>query len=548
MITSIYIKDFIIFDEVKLQPENGLNVLTGETGSGKSIIINSIDIAFGGKTSSSSIKNEAKKAFIEIEVNLNENFDKTIFEENGIEIDDDILVISREITKSSSRSRINGVLVTQDFMKKIRPLFLDIHSQNQTYKYMAQNCHINLLDEFGGSNHKKEVEEYGKLYKKWIFLKNEAERLRKEYEEREKRKEFVKYQINEIESANIKSLTEDVDLEKELEILTNAEKIKQLARSSYEDIENEDMGALKKIGHSISELEKISCLDSSIEDIKKELEEASDIIRDASISIRQYYENIDDNPEAVIEIQSRIEVLDNLKRKYGYTLENVLKSLEDCKSELNLTETTIEKSVEYQEQADLLKKDIIEKAEKLSEQRKILSEKLSEYVIDKLKKLEMPKARFSVSCEKDNLGEYGQDRVEFLVSTNISQPMTAMSKTASGGEISRIMLALKSIFAEKDKTDTIIFDEIDTGISGKASKAVAEELSNLAKHHQVIIITHQGVIAAKASKYFYVEKKQDQKTTVSVRILEGEEKLKALSFMVFGKTTDESIKSAELLI
>lgn len=548
MITSIYIKDFIIFDEVKLRPENGLNVLTGETGSGKSIIINSIDIAFGGKTSPSPIKNGAKKAFIEIEVDLNKNFDKTIFEENGIEIDDDILVISREITKSSSRSRINGVLVTQDFMKKIRALFLDIHSQNQTYKYMSQNCHINLLDEFGGNDHKKEVEEYGKLYKKWTFLKNEAERLKREYEEREKRKEFVKYQINEIESANIKSITEDVELEKELEILTNAEKIKQLAISSYEDIENEDSGVFKKIGHAISELEKISYLDSNVESIKKELEEASDIIRDASISIRRYYENVDYNPQAMIEIQSRIDVLDNLKRKYGHTLEKVKESLEECKSELNITETTIEKSLEFQKQADILKEEIILKAEKISEQRKLLAQKLSECVINKLQKLEMPKARFSVSCENTNLGEYGCDRVEFLVSTNISQPMTAMSKTASGGEISRIMLALKSIFAEKDKTDTIIFDEIDTGISGKASKAVAEELSNLAKHHQVIIITHQGVIAARASKYFYVEKIQNQKTTVSVRILEGEEKLKALSSMVFGKTTEESIKSAELLI
>ena len=192
MITSIYIKDFIIFDEVKLQPENGLNVLTGETGSGKSIIINSIDIVFGGKTNSSLIRTGTKKAFIEVEVSLNNDFDKTIFDENGIEIYDDMLVISREITKSSSRSRINGVLVTQDFMKKIRPLFLDIHSQNQTYKYMAQNCHINLLDEFGGSEHKKYVKEYMDLYKKWLFLKNEAERLKKEYEDREKRKEFVK--------------------------------------------------------------------------------------------------------------------------------------------------------------------------------------------------------------------------------------------------------------------------------------------------------------------------------------------------------------------
>ena len=547
MITSIYIKDFIIFDEVKLQPENGLNVLTGETGSGKSIIINSIDIVFGGKTNSSLIRTGTKKAFIEVEVSLNNDFDKTIFDENGIEIFDDMLVISREITKSSSRSRINGVLVTQDFMKKIRPLFLDIHSQNQTYKYMAQNCHINLLDEFGGSEHKKYVKEYMDLYKKWLFLKNEAERLKKEYEDREKRKEFVKYQINEIESANIKSITEDIELEKELEILINAEKINQLAQSSYDSIENEENGILRKLGYSISEIEKIVSLDSSVNEIKKELEEASEIIRDASISIRRYYENIEDNPERIIEIQSRIEILDNLKRKYGHTLENVKISLEDCKLELQKTETTNEKSIEFQKQADILKEELILKAEKLSEQRKLFAQKLSECVIEKLQKLEMPKARFSVSCEKANIGEYGQDRIEFLVSTNISQPMTAMSKTASGGEISRIMLALKSIFAEKDETDTIIFDEIDTGISGKASKAVAEELSNLANHHQVIIITHQGVIAAKASKYFYVEKIQDQKTTVSVKTLEGEEKFKALSSMVFGKITDESIESVKLL-
>ncbi len=547
MITSIYIKDFIIFDEVKLQPENGLNVLTGETGSGKSIIINSIDIVFGGKTNSSLIRTGTKKAFIEVEVSLNNDFDKTIFDENGIEIYDDMLVISREITKSSSRSRINGVLVTQDFMKKIRPLFLDIHSQNQTYKYMAQNCHINLLDEFGGSEHKKYVKEYMDLYKKWLFLKNEAERLKKEYEDREKRKEFVKYQINEIESANIKSITEDIELEKELEILINAEKINQLAQSSYDSIENEENGILRKLGYSISEIEKIVSLDSSVNEIKKELEEASEIIRDASISIRRYYENIEDNPERIIEIQSRIEILDNLKRKYGHTLENVKISLEDCKLELQKTEITNEKSIEFQKQADILKEELILKAEKLSEQRKLFAQKLSECVIEKLQKLEMPKARFSVSCEKVNIGEYGQDRIEFLVSTNISQPMTAMSKTASGGEISRIMLALKSIFAEKDETDTIIFDEIDTGISGKASKAVAEELSNLANHHQVIIITHQGVIAAKASKYFYVEKIQDQKTTVSVKTLEGEEKFKALSSMVFGKITDESIESVKLL-
>ena len=449
--------------------------------------------------------------------------------------------------KYTSRSRINGVLVTQDFMKKIRPLFLDIHSQNQTYKYMAQNCHINLLDEFGGSEHKKYVKEYMDLYKKWLFLKNEAERLKKEYEDREKRKEFVKYQINEIESANIKSITEDIELEKELEILINAEKINQLAQSSYDSIENEENGILRKLGYSISEIEKIVSLDSSVNEIKKELEEASEIIRDASISIRRYYENIEDNPERIIEIQSRIEILDNLKRKYGHTLENVKISLEDCKLELQKTEITNEKSIEFQKQADILKEELILKAEKLSEQRKLFAQKLSECVIEKLQKLEMPKARFSVSCEKVNIGEYGQDRIEFLVSTNISQPMTAMSKTASGGEISRIMLALKSIFAEKDETDTIIFDEIDTGISGKASKAVAEELSNLANHHQVIIITHQGVIAAKASKYFYVEKIQDQKTTVSVKTLEGEEKFKALSSMVFGKITDESIESVKLL-
>lgn len=547
MLKKILVENYILIDKLELEFSNKLNIITGETGSGKSILIGAIDTAFGAKVSKECIKTGCDRAYIELSLFLNSPINQ-LLEENGIENFGNELIISREITNTGSRSRVNGTLVNQEFIKILRDKFIDVHSQHQTYSFMQPKFHINLLDSYAKATCSKLFEEYTSLYNEYIDIKQKLEQAKNANTLTENQIEFLKFQIDEIETANIKSNDEDTELEKELEVLENAEKLKELTGSVSWTINNDDESILNALSQLKMNLSKATRMDESLEESESELINAIEILKDLSSSLRDYSQSLDNDTERLNEIQERLFNLDKLKRKYGGSLEQVLNTLEKLQTEYSSIVNFESNIEELEQKLSTYSTQLTKLAKEISEKRKMYSEVLSSLIVEKLEKLELPKAQFKIDVKETDLNKYGIDDVEFLISTNISEPLKPLAKVASGGEISRVMLALKTIFAQHDNIDTVIFDEIDTGISGKTSQRVAEEIAELSDNCQIIMITHQAIIASKADKHIYVKKVQNDSTQVGIYVLNEDDKLKALAELASGEITDQSIEFAKTLV
>lgn len=548
MLSKLFIKNYILIDELELDLVEGLNVITGETGAGKSILINAIDIAFGARAGKEVIKTGSDKAVIEVTI-LNKKQDiSALFEEYGIDIQGDEIILSREITQTSTRSRVNGCLVNSEFMKNFREMFLDIHSQHQTYSFLQPKYHILLLDSYTKNTCGEKLNNYKVGYTKYKEMISELDRLRNSANQTEEQIDFLKFQLNEINEAHISDVNEDEKLNNELGVLQNVEKLKELTGSSYWAISGDDSSILDGLVQIKSNLNKASTMDNNLEELEGELIGIMDSLKEISSSLRDYSSSLENDEERINFIQERLFLLDKLKRKYGGTLENVIIEGEKLSKELDGIEFSTKNIEDLEKQISLKKADLEKLAANISEERKNYAQVLSALIIDKLEKLELPKVRFDIHFEKCELGINGTDKVEFLISTNISEELKPLAKVASGGEISRVMLAIKSIFAQSDNIDTVIFDEIDTGISGKTSQSVADEVRELSKYMQIIMITHQAIIASKSDRHIYVKKTQDSKTNVEIRVLEGEAKLKAIAELAGGEINDESLKFAQMLV
>ena len=548
MIRQIRVKDYILIDELTANFHEGLNVITGETGAGKSIIISAIDNAFAPRVSKEVIKNGCEKAVIELTIENSKHDLKSLFEENGIDDYGTEIVLSKEITPNTVKTRVNGTLINQDFVKNLRTLFLDIHSQHQTYSFLQPKYHITLLDTYAKDVYGKKLEEYKAQYSEYTNLKSQLEQAKNSANSTESQIEFLKFQINEIESADIKSVSEDIELEQELEVLENAEKLKELTGSSYWAINGDDGSILEALGKIKQNISKAASFDNKLEELEQNLIENIENLRELSSDLRNYSQNLDNDTERLNQIQERLFLLDKLKRKYGGSLETVLETFENVSKELSNIEFSTKNIEELEYLIEKTYTILLEKAKEISEHRKNYASVLSVYIAERLTKLELPKARFEISVTEKDLGSDGLDNIEFLISTNVSEDLKPLAKVASGGEISRVMLAIKSIFAQTDDIDTVIFDEIDTGISGKASQSVAEEILELSKYHQIILITHQAIIASKANKHFYVRKSQNDETKVDVYVLIGDNRIKALAELAGGEINEQSIEFAKSLI
>ncbi|MBR1776588.1 DNA repair protein RecN [bacterium] len=548
MLSKILIKNYILINELELDLSDGLNIITGETGAGKSILINAIDIAFGAKAGKEVIKTGADKAVIELTI-INKKQDiNSLFEEYGIDNLGEEIILSKEITPTSSRSRVNGCLVNQEFLKNFREMFLDIHSQHQTYSFLQPKYHITLLDSYTKNtcgdllnNYRINFSDYKNLQQKLEELKNSANKT-------EDQIEFLKFQVNEIEEAQLNDINEDEKLNNELGVLENVEKLKELTGTSYWSISGDDSSIIEGLLQIKANLSKASGLDNSLEGTEGELIGAIDTLKTISSTLRDYSSSLENDEERINTIQERLFLLDKLKRKYGGTLESVINEGTHLREELNGIEFSTQNIEELEKEIELKKQSLEKQAEKISEERKNYAKVLSSLIVEKLEKLELPKVRFEINFEKCELGINGIDKVEFLISTNISEDLKPLAKVASGGEISRVMLAIKTIFAQSDNIDTVVFDEIDTGISGKTSQSVADEVKELSKYMQIIMITHQAIIASKSDRHIYVKKTQDSSTSVNISILNGDEKLRAIAELAGGEVNSESIKFAQMLV
>lgn len=548
MIKQLKLKDYILIDELTANFDGGLNVITGETGSGKSILISAIDLAFAPRVSKEVIKTGCEKATIELVIDNQKHDLSKLFEENGIDDTGSEIVLTKEITQNAVRTRVNGTLVNQELIRTLRALFLDIHSQHQTYSFLQPKYHIVLLDEYAKELYGKELAEYREKYSEYKKLQEQLDKAKTSADMTESQLEFLQFQVNEIDSAQIQGEDEDEKLNAELEVLENAEKLKELTGSSYWALNSDEgsiLEALTKIKQNVS---KAASYDTNLESVEQNLLDAMENLKEISSELRDYSQNLDNDTERLNEIQERIFLLDKLKRKYGGTLAEVLKNFEKLSEELSSIEFSTQNIEELEIQITSSRAELEKIAADISEKRKDYAKVLSVYIQEKLEKLELPKSRFEIAVTPKELSADGCDDVEFLISTNVSEDLKPLAKVASGGEISRVMLAIKSIFAQTDNIDTVIFDEIDTGISGRASQSVADEIVELSKYHQIILITHQAIIASKAEKHFYVKKSQTDETKVEVYVLKDDNRIKALAELAGGDINDTSMEFARSLI
>jgi len=548
MIKQIKLKDYILIDELCANFDNRLNIITGETGAGKSIILNAIDMVFSARVSKDVIKTGCDKAVLEVTLENNKHDLTELFEQNGIDNLGSEIIITKEITQNSVRSRINGTLVNQELLKQLRTLFVDIHSQHQTYTFLQPQYHINLLDSYAKDVYGNILADYKQNFKEYNNLCSELEKLKNAATATDSQIEFLKFQINEIEEANIQNPNEDEELNQELEVLENAEKLKELTGGAYWAINGDDGSILEGLARIKADISKAVNYDKSLEELEQQFLDVVENLKDVSSSLRDYSQSMDNDTQRLNDIQERLFLLDKLKRKYGGTLEAVMQNYEQFCNELNSIEFSTQNIEELEGKIREKKEELLKTAQIISEHRKNYAQVLSVLIQDKLAVLELPKARFCINVTDKDLSPNGIDNVEFLISTNVSEDLKPLAKVASGGEISRVMLAIKSIFAQTDDIDTVIFDEIDTGISGKATQSVADEMVELSKTHQIIIITHQAIIASKANKHFYVRKSQENETKVEVYVLTGDNKVKALAELAGGTINEQSIEFAKSLL
>ena len=548
MLTKVFIKNYVLIDELEIELSEGLNIITGETGAGKSLLINAIDIAFGAKAGKEVIKTGADKAVIEITIiNKKQSLDD-LFEKFGIDNIGEEIILSKEITPTASRSRVNGCLVNQEFIKILRELFLDIHSQHQTYSFIQPRYHITLLDSYAKNIYGTKLEDYQEKYAEYRGKLAELDKLRNTAQKTEEQLDFLKFQVREIEDADINDINEDEKLNNELSTLENVEKLRELTGTSYWSLSGDDSSIIETLLQIKSNLTKASNMDSSLEEIKDSYIEALESIKDISSVLRDYSSSLNNDEERINFIQERLFLLDKLKRKYGGTLEKVQQTGKQLRVELDNSEYSTQNIEKLEQEINKIHSDLNSQAQNISSLRKECAKTLSILIQQKLEKLELPKAKFDISFEQTELNANGFDKVEFLISTNVSEGLKPLAKVASGGEISRVMLAIKTIFAQNDNIDTVIFDEIDTGISGKTSQSVAEEVKELSNYMQIIMITHQAIIASKSNRHIYVKKSQTDSTSVSISILGGDEKLQAIAELAAGEINDDSLKFAQMLI
>lgn len=542
MIKSVLIKNFILIDELFLEFEDGFNVLTGETGAGKSIILKAIDTVLGARVQKDVIFDKTKSALIEITFSHSKKEESTLKDFDLCEE----TVISREITQTSQKCRLNGALVNLDYIKELREHLVDIHSQNQSYTYVLPKYHIELLDAYIKSVDEEftnNLSLYVDIFKDYTETTKKLTTLRENNSKNLQEIDFLKFQLNELDSADV-GVDEEAQLERELEVLSNVQSLKEATEGIYYSLGSDD-GVIDALAKMKGLLSRSCDCDERLREVENSFIEAHENLKFCSDFLREYSQNLENNPQRLDEINERMSLILKLKRKYG----DIFEAREKFAAQLSEIEGDFSSVDELEARQKELEKKVDELSCALSLKRKKYAGELSGLIVQELRKLELSKAEFEISIKDKKADVKGIDDVEFLITTNVSSSLAPLAKVASGGEISRVMLAIKCVFAKVDSLSTIIFDEIDTGISGRASNAVAEAISNLSKDIQVFAITHQPIIAAHANAHFKVSKSQDDRTKVCVEKLDTQEKrLEALATLASGEVNSISVSFAKELL
>jgi len=565
MLTKLTIKDYALIADLEVEFGEGLNIITGETGAGKSIIIGALNLLLGERASIDLIRRGARKAIVEAVFNISSNSKAIrLLEDNDFDVYDE-LTLRREITqKGTNRNFVNDTPASLNFLKEIGFLLVDIHGQHEHQSLLRTSAHLELLDEFG---------DYSELLKsfnsKYLEFKNrldELNNLRKKEELLKEKKELYEFQIREIDAVSPEA-DEDVEIEKKLALLENSEKMIEISDKIFQELYEYDGSVTDKLGALINDFDYLAKIDDSLSSNRDEFYSALEMLNDVARFIASYRDNIEHDPEKLESLRSRIGELNLLKKKYGGTLQKVLEYREKIGKEYEVANNYRSRIEELSAKIESIRKELGEFSYHLSEKRKFTANKLKTEIENVLANLGITNANFLVDFNLKEANEqeenyiyyagrnvkvfkHGVDVVEFLISTNIGEEPKPLARVASGGEISRIMLALKSCLAKSEKLPIMIFDEIDSGVSGRIALKVGKALKELSAYHQIIAITHLPQIAALSDVHFQVKKiEKDKRVNTFVKKLNEEEKIIEVAKLLSGnEVSTTALKTARELI
>ncbi len=542
MIKELYMKNCALIEELRVDFGSKLNILTGETGSGKSIVLEGLNLCLGGKYDRSFLRKDCDRGLVELLIYTDNQKVEDLLNEYSIPYSDKELLVSRSIFEDGkSTTKLNGRSIRLADLRTIMMTIVDIHSQHQNQALYNRDVHLEFLDLYGKDSLKDIKSKYDASYKKYTDIKSKILELNDNMTERELEREvdLLKYQIDEIEKANL-----DVD---EYEILkvkykkySNQDKINTAILTSYDLLKSGDLGVEGRIGKSLSALGPVADYDIVLEDFVEGLENIMYQLEDLDASMRSYIDKNEYNPQILEEIQLRMDFINTMKRKYGDKIEDILDYKIEMKQRLYNIENREERKLALLKEQEKIEEDLEKIGGELTHSRMKVANLLEESLLKELESLNMKNTKFKVIFNKVGYTSSGCDDVEYYVSFNLGENLNPLNKVASGGEMSRFMLAFKKILSDVDKIETMIFDEIDTGISGRAAQVVGEKLAEMAKHKQLICITHLPQIAAFADNHYYIEKNvENERTFTSIRNLSYQDRQEEIARLISGKIITE---------
>lgn len=553
MLQELSIKNFAIIDTLQISFEQGMTVLTGETGAGKSIIIDAVGLLAGGRGSADFIRHGEDKTVIQGLFQMPESSQlASLMEEYGISYEPDQILLQRELSSSGKNvARVNGTIVTVSVLREIAAHLIDIHGQNEHQELMNPAKHLDLLDQFGDSELGRLIASYQDTYQTFIGVKQERDRLLLDEQQNIQRIDLLTFQISEIEGANLQNDAEEEALIEERNLLANYQRILQGLTTLYNALEGEDGNGLDQIGVGLGAIERIESLSPTYQDLTKRISEAYFQLQDVATTVRDEIDEMTYDEARLNEIEVRLELLKQLKRKYGSSIEEIKDYYEKISLELDMIsnkESYLEKLATRYEAAEI---DLYAKGRQLKTKRQKISHNLETEIQEQLKALYMEKATFYVVFEEEEvIHPDGLNALEFYIAPNVGEPPKPLAKIASGGELSRMMLAMKAIFTQNQEITSIIFDEVDTGVSGRVAQAIANKIHLVSEHSQVLCITHLPQVAAIADNHFYIEKDVvEERTFTHVFKIVGKKRTNEVARMLAGtEITELSLAHAEELL
>ncbi len=550
MLTVLRIENFALIEHLELEFSGGLNVLTGETGAGKSIILDALDAALGGTVSGKLVRTGSRKAVIEAVFQMTEPLQRWLQQQDIDEVDEG-LVCSREIGDRTSRSRLNGVLVNRQQLQELRRQLVEIAAQGQTVQLQDSGTQRRWLDGFGGARLETARHQVRAAYDRWVAARNALEDLQQRQQQRLQQLDMYEFQHKELSEAELESPDELEELAQEMDRLSHSVELQQQSFDAYKLLYQADSGesAADLLGRAVQLLEQMCRFDPQVQVTLDMVNSAAIQVAEASRELSSYGETLDTDPERLEAVGQRIALLKQICRKYGPTLADAIVYADKVENELQgLQEEGSVEELQAQEQE--CRRDLIDACDRLTELRRKAGEKLRKQLLAELKPLAMAATQFAVELQRIAPTAEGQDRVVFTISPNPGEPMQPLADTASGGEMSRFLLAMKAVFTRVNPVSTMVFDEIDVGVSGKVAQAIAAKLHDISQGHQVLCVTHQPLVAAMADSHFQVSKSVRKKRTyVGVQVLlEEQQRRDELAQLAGGQSAQDALNFAEALL